>query len=42
MPVRIRAISPRDLAEIRAELHKHWHDTRIWSLGRCHQADDVA
>ena len=39
MPPLIRPIAPRDLAEIRAELHTHWHDTRIWSLGRCHQAD---
>ena len=39
MPPRIRPIEPRDLAEVRAELHTHWHDTRIWSLGRCHQAD---
>jgi ribosomal protein S18 acetylase RimI-like enzyme len=39
MPPLIRPIEPRDLAEIRAELHTHWHDTRIWSLGRCHLAD---
>ena len=39
MSLTVRPIAPSDLAEIRAELHTHWHDTRIWSLGRCHQAD---
>ena len=39
MPVTVRPITPHDLPEIRAELITHWHDTRIWSLGRCHQAD---
>jgi ribosomal protein S18 acetylase RimI-like enzyme len=39
MPPLVRPIEPRDLDEIRVELRRHWHDTRIWSLGRCHQAD---
>ncbi len=39
MPPLICPISPHYLPEIRRELHTHWHDTRIWSLGRCHQAD---
>jgi len=39
MPLRIRSIEPRDLTEVRAELETHWHSHRIWSLGRCHQAD---
>lgn len=35
----IRPIEPRDLANVRAELQKHWHSHEIWSLGCCHQAD---
>ncbi len=39
MSLTIRPIEPRDLHDIRAELHAHWHSHEIWSLGRCHQAD---
>jgi len=39
MTLSVRPIEPRDLPEIRAELHTHWHSNQIWSLGRCHQAD---
>jgi len=37
----IRPIEPRDLAEVRVELHTHWHSHQIWSLGRCHHADSL-
>jgi hypothetical protein len=36
MTLAVRPIEPRDLPEIRAELHTHWHSNQIWSLGRCH------
>ena len=39
MPVSIRPIEPRDLAEVRAELTAHWSSSQIWSLGRRHDAD---
>ena len=39
--MRIRPIQPDDLAFIREELHKHWHDTGIWSIGRRYQADEL-
>jgi ribosomal protein S18 acetylase RimI-like enzyme len=39
MPLTVRPIEPRDLDEIRRELSAHWGSPRIWSLGRCHQAD---
>ena len=39
MTVVTRPIEPRDLADIQAELHTHWHSTEIWSLGRLHHAD---
>jgi DNA-3-methyladenine glycosylase I len=41
MPMVIRPIEPRDQAEVRAELHTHWHSNGIWSLGRLHQADQL-
>jgi GNAT superfamily N-acetyltransferase len=37
----IRPIEPRDLANVRAELEKHWHSHEIWSLGKRHQADTL-
>ena len=41
MAMVIRPIEPRDQAEVRAELHTHWHSNGIWSLGRLHQADQL-
>ncbi|HMN40800.1 MAG TPA: GNAT family N-acetyltransferase [Phycisphaerales bacterium] len=37
--VNLRAIEPRDLPWVRAELVRNWHSTRISSLGVWHEAD---
>jgi ribosomal protein S18 acetylase RimI-like enzyme len=41
-PVAVRPIEPRDLEEVRAELIANWASPQIWSLGRRHQADELA
>jgi len=37
--VRVRARDASDDAFVRDELIKHWHQTRIWSIGRAFEAD---
>lgn len=39
--VRVRASTPADAAFVREELHTHWHDTQIWSIGRQFDADQL-
>lgn len=39
--MRIRPIQPEDLAFIREELIRNWHDTGIWSIGKRYQADEL-
>lgn len=39
--VRIRPAEPRDADFVRAELTRHWGGTRIWSIGRAFEADQL-
>lgn len=37
----VRPIEPADLAFVRDELVRHWHDVGIWSVGRRYQCDEL-
>ena len=42
--MRVRPIhhaDPADLAFVREELTRNWHDVGIWSIGRRYQADEL-
>ena len=41
LAIEIRPKIDTDSDFIKAELHKHWHGTQIWSLGNIFEADQI-